>query len=84
MNESIIENAQHQFINVITGGEKGITPGSFKKALFEAILRADSDNRARLAVGFSLEVAIVNAYNTGANIDEFPIIKSFAMGNQED
>lgn len=56
-------------------GRGGIQPGSFTASLIKTIAIADSDNLARLRLGFPEYVDAVRAYQTGKDIDRYPIIR---------
>lgn len=53
----------------------GTHPGRFIERLIYAIANADSDNLARLRLGFPEYVDAVRAYQTGKDIDRYPIIR---------
>jgi len=53
----------------------GVCPGRFIERLIYAIANADSDNLARLRLGFPEYVDAVRAYQTGADIERYPIIR---------
>ena len=52
-----------QVVTVLWDGATHINPGGFETALLNAIERADTDNRARLALGFPEAVEVANTWN---------------------
>ena len=55
-------------------------PGDFLCFLFQACLRADTNNKIRLSEGFPVVVRVVIAYQTGKGIEDFPIMKKKING----
>lgn len=65
-------------------GRGGIQPGSFTASLIKTIAIADSDNLARLRLGFPEYVDAVRAYQTGVDIDRYPIIRRVVVSECND
>jgi hypothetical protein len=72
------ELRERQVLWVFTNS--GIEPGGFYKALIEATIKADSNNRNLLGLGFPLIVGAVDCYQTGKNKERFPLITEYVQG----
>jgi hypothetical protein len=70
------QSARH-VLAVLDGHRAGEEPGSFVRALIEAIVRADGENKAKLRLGFPGLVAAVELYQTGP----LDLLVSYAEGS---
>ena len=75
-----LEICQLQVLWVFTGGKEGIEPGSFYNYLIEATIKADNDNRSRIALGFPEVAGAVTCYQTGKDREKYPVITKYVEG----
>jgi len=62
----------------------GITPGSFVRALFYAIMHADSGNLCLLSEGFPEYVNMYTAWRTGVGMENYPILDAYLKERDKD
>jgi len=75
------ELLQRQVMYVV-GLPGGIRPGSFNESLIKSMFLADNSNQQKLDAGFPELMSIVRAYQTGRDIEKFPVIQEAVMGDR--